>query len=148
MLGNHCCVGFSLVAARGSSSLVTVHGFLIAVAWPGTLRYPGFEVATRGFSSWGSWALQHRLNSVAHGFWLFQGIWDLPRSGIDPMSPALTGRFFTEPPRKPWTWNFKKKIAIYYRKSINVYLERQFDSEVRHRRYCIFQGLNWRLVAY
>ena len=29
-------------------------------------------------------------------------MWDLPRSGIEPMSPALAGRFFaTEPPGKP-----------------------------------------------
>ena len=29
-------------------------------------------------------------------------MWDLPESGVEPMSPALAGRFFTtEPPRKP-----------------------------------------------
>ena len=29
------------------------------------------------------------------------GMWDLPRAGIEPMSPALTGGFFTtEPPGK------------------------------------------------
>ena len=31
-----------------------------------------------------------------------QGMWDLSRSGIEPMSPALAGGFFTtEPPGKP-----------------------------------------------
>ena len=31
---------------------------------------------------------------------------DLPNSGIEPVSPALAGRFFTtEPPGKPWKWN-------------------------------------------
>ena len=31
-----------------------------------------------------------------------QGTWDLPGPGIKPVSPALTGRFFTtEPPGKP-----------------------------------------------
>jgi len=30
-------------------------------------------------------------------------MWDLPGSGIEPMSPALAGRFFTtEPAGKPW----------------------------------------------
>ena len=30
-------------------------------------------------------------------------MWDLPRSGVEPVSPALAGRFFTiEPPGKPW----------------------------------------------
>lgn len=33
--------------------------------------------------------------------WLLRGRWDLPRSGINPVSPALAGRFFpTGPPEK------------------------------------------------
>jgi len=29
-------------------------------------------------------------------------MWDLPKPGIEPMSPALAGKFFTtEPPEKP-----------------------------------------------
>ena len=29
--------------------------------------------------------------------------WDLPRPGIEPVSPVLSGRLFTtESPRKPW----------------------------------------------
>jgi len=38
-------------------------------------------------------------------------MWDLPGSGIEPISPALAGGFFTtEPPRKPFSvflmlWN-------------------------------------------
>ena len=33
-------------------------------------------------------------------------MWDLPGPGIEPMSPALAGRFFTtEPLRKPWKQN-------------------------------------------
>ena len=32
---------------------------------------------------------------------------DLPNPGIEPMSPALVGEFFTtEPPRKPWYVNY------------------------------------------
>ena len=34
-------------------------------------------------------------------------MWDLPKSGIEPVSPALAGRFFTtEPPGKPLIWRF------------------------------------------
>ena len=34
--------------------------------------------------------------------WLLQVMWDLPRPGIEPMSPAVTGEFFTtELPGKP-----------------------------------------------
>ena len=40
----------------------------------------------------GAWALENRLC----------GTWDLPRSGVKPVSNALAGGFFTaEPPRKP-----------------------------------------------
>ena len=44
---------------------------------------------------------EHRLNS---GTWatMLHGTWDLPRPGIEPMSPALAGGFFTtELPGKP-----------------------------------------------
>ena len=44
-------------------------------------------VAARGFRSWGAWA------------WLLPGMWNLPRPGIEPMSPALAGEFLTTGPR-------------------------------------------------
>ena len=47
-----------------------------------------------GFSQCGAWALEHRLSSCATWAWLFHSMWDLPRSGIEPMSPALAGGFF------------------------------------------------------
>ena len=59
-------------------------------------------VAACGLSSYGSWALDHRLSSCGAGAKLLSSMWDPPRSGIEPMSPALAGRFFTtEPPGKP-----------------------------------------------
>ena len=55
-----------------------------------------------GFSSYSSWALEHRLSSCGTQAQLLLGMWDLPGSGIEPMSPVLAGGFFTtEPPRKP-----------------------------------------------
>ena len=55
-----------------------------------------------GFGSCGPQALKHRLNSHASRAYLLCGMWDLPRSGIKPMSPTLAGRFFTtKPPGKP-----------------------------------------------
>ena len=53
-------------------------------------RYSAWASECRGFSCCGSRAqLPHCL-------------WDLPRSGIAPMSPVLAGRFFiAEPPGKP-----------------------------------------------
>ena len=61
------------------------------------------------FSSYGTWLggcgsqdLQHRPNS--RGAWasLLRDMWDLPGSGIKPVSAALAGGFLTtDPPRKP-----------------------------------------------
>ena len=53
------------------------------------------------FSSCGSWALEHRLSSCGTRTQLLCGMWDLPRPGIEPVSPALAGGFLTtEPPGK------------------------------------------------
>ena len=55
-----------------------------------------------GFSSCGSQALKHRLNSRGAQVQLLHGMWDLPRPGMEPVSAALAGGFFTtEPPGKP-----------------------------------------------
>ena len=55
----------------------------------GALGEPASAVAARGPSSCGAWAS------------LLCRIWDLPRPGIKPASPALAGSFFTtEPPAK------------------------------------------------
>ena len=62
------------------------------------------------FSRWGTWAqqlgsqaLEHRPNSCSTWAQLLRSMWDLPRSGIEPVSSALAGGFFTtEPAGKPW----------------------------------------------
>ena len=57
-LGLHCCLGFSLAVACGYltavASLVAVHGVQ-------GMRVSG--AAAHGLSSFGSWALEHRLSS-------------------------------------------------------------------------------------
>ena len=40
---------------------------------------------------YGSWASEQRLNSFGAQL---QGMWDLPGSGIEPVSPAMAGGFF------------------------------------------------------
>ena len=48
------------------------------------------RLQTRRLSNCGSWAQPPR------------GMWDLPRPGLEPVSPALAGRFSTTaPPGKP-----------------------------------------------
>ena len=44
----------------------------------------------------------HRLRGCGAQAWLSCGVWDPPGPGIEPVSPALAGRFFTtEPLGKP-----------------------------------------------
>ena len=52
-------------------------------------------------SSCGSQVLEHRLSNCGARAQLLHGMWDLPRPGIEPMSPALAGGFLTTvPPEK------------------------------------------------
>ena len=42
------------------------------------------------------------LSSCGSRAWLLRGMWDLPRPGLEPVFPALAGRFSTTvPPGKP-----------------------------------------------
>ena len=84
----------------------------------------GLRFCARAFSSCGKWGplliavrgpltiaasliaehrLQtHRLSNCGSWAQLLRGMWDLPRPGLEPMSPALAGRFpTTAPPGKP-----------------------------------------------
>ena len=89
--GLHGCMDFSLVVAiRGFSLFVC--SLLLAVA---------SLVAGHMFSRSGTRAQ------------LLQGMWDLPRPGIEPVSPALGGGFFTtEPPGRILEW-----VAISFSKA-------------------------------
>ena len=64
--GLSCCMGFSLVVASRSYSLVVVHRLLIAMASPlaeHRLQERELSSCGTGLSSRGSPALEHRLNS-------------------------------------------------------------------------------------
>ena len=54
---------------------------------------------------------EHRLQSlqaaVAHGLSGPTAIWNLPRPGIEPVSPTLAGRFFTTRPPEVFLYFFK-----------------------------------------
>ena len=90
--------GLSLVAvSRGYSSLPCMD-FLLR--WLLLLQRMGSRSA--GFSSCGSRTLVCRLSSSGAWASLLHSMWDLPRPGIEPMFPALTGGFLTTaPPGKP-----------------------------------------------
>ena len=57
-----------------------------------------------------SFVAEHRLQTRRLsncGSRLLRGMWDLPRPGLEPVSPALAGRLSTTvPPGKPQTCNF------------------------------------------
>ena len=93
MLGLWCRAGFSLVAVSRGSFLLAVCGYLLAEA--SLMVEHGFSgvqasvVVARGLGN---------CDALAQ---LLHGMWNLPRPGLKPVSPALAGRFFTtEPPRK------------------------------------------------
>ena len=60
------------------------------------------------FSNWGSRALGHRLSSCGTWAYLLCSMWDLPRPGIEPVSPTLAGRFFS-------TASSEKSLVYSYR---------------------------------
>ena len=103
ILGLCCCACLSVVGESRGHSVVVVGRLLTAgaslVVEHGLWGMWALVVAARGLCSCRSKALEHRLNSCAAWAQLLCIMWDLPRSGIEPMSPALAGGFFTtEPP--------------------------------------------------
>ena len=95
-------MGFSLFVVSRGYSLVSAHR-LTVVASPvsehGALGPWTSVIAARGLNK--LQLLSSRSQSSC-GAGLHLSMWDLPGSGIEPMSPALAGRFFTtDPPRKP-----------------------------------------------
>ena len=85
-----CARAFSSCSKRGP--------LFIAVRGPLTIAaslVAEHQLQTRRLSSCGSWAQ------------LLHGMWDPPRPGLEPVSPALAGRLSTTaPPGKPWECTF------------------------------------------
>ena len=70
-------------------------------------REPLFIVVRGSLTIAGSLVAEHRLqtcrlSSCGSRTQLLRSMWDLPRPGLEPVSPALAGRFSTTvPPGKP-----------------------------------------------
>ena len=97
VLGLRFCVrAFSSCGKRGP--------LLIAVRGPLTIMaslVAEHRLQTRRLSNCGSWAQ------------LLCGTWDLPRPGLEPVSPAVAGRFSTTaPPGKPKTRLLKLQLFL------------------------------------
>ena len=55
-----------------------------------------------------------RLSNCGSRAQLLRGMWDLPRPGLEPVSPALAGRLSTTvPPGKPHRAFFKNQLFMY-----------------------------------
>ena len=80
-------------------------------------RGPLFIAVRRPLTVAASLVAEHRLqtcrlSSCGSRAQLLGGMWDLPRPGLEPVSPALAGRFSTTvPPRKPSLY-FLKDVAV------------------------------------
>ena len=75
---------------------------------------PLFIAVHRPLTIVASLVVEHRLQTCKLGncgsqAQLLRSTWDLPRQGLEPVSPALAGRFSTTaPPRKPLIDLFKE----------------------------------------
>ena len=96
VLGLHFCArAFSSCGKRGPL-FIAVHGPLTITA----SRVAEHRLQTRRLSNCGSRAQ------------LLRSMWDLPRPGLEPVSPALAGRFSTTaPPGKPFTDLFDHRLG-------------------------------------
>ena len=91
-----CARAFSSCGKRGPF-FIAVHGSLTVVA----SLVAEHKLQTRRLSSCGSRAQ------------LLRGMWDLPRPGLEPVSPALAGRFSTTaPPGKPYNSQLFNNLGI------------------------------------
>ena len=103
--------GLCLVVARGGYSSLQCVGFslqCLLLLWSTGSR-------CMGFSSCGLRALECRLSSCGAQAQLLHYMWDHPGPGLEPVSPALAGRFSTiVPPRKPKKLIFKAGLHIYF----------------------------------
>ena len=101
--------GLSLVAASGGHSSLRCAGFSLRwlqLLWSTGSRCVGSVVVAHGLSSCGSRALEHRLSSCGAQVNLLWGMWDPPGPGLEPVSPALAGRFLTTVPPGKAVGNF------------------------------------------
>ena len=55
----------------------------------------------------------HRLSSCGSRAQLLRGMWELPRPGLEPVSPVLAGRFSTTaPPGKPYSFLYYPGLLL------------------------------------
>ena len=99
VLGLHFCARAFSSCGKQGPLFIAVHGPLTVAA----SLVAEHRLQTRKLSNCGSRAQ------------LLRGMWDLPRPGLEPASPALAGRLpTTAPPGKPHILSFKKILYTYF----------------------------------
>ena len=116
--GLRCFAGFSLAAAGGGSSLVA--GRMPLTAVPSQFR--ARRLGHAAFSSCGA------------GAWLLRGTWNLPRSGMEPVGPALSGKFLSTIPSRKSLHTFYIKFfqniwCVFYTCSISLFKLTVFEKQ-------------------
>ena len=121
----------------------------------------GLRFCARAFSSCGKWGplffiavrgpltvaaslvAEHRLqtrrlSNCGSRAWLLRGMWDLPRPGLEPVSPALAGRFSTTvPPGKPKSSFFFFFFFVFLQKPNILLLQSGVDVSLHHCILCL-----------
>ena len=101
MLGLRCCSVLSLVAASGGYSSLRCVGFSLhwlLLLQSTSSRHTGFNSCGVGSVDAALGLQSHCLSSCSTWVYLSCSTWDLPKSGIEPVSPALAGGFLTTGP--------------------------------------------------
>ena len=106
MLGFRFCARAFSSCGKWGPLFIAVHGPLTIVASP----VADHRLQTCRLSNCGSWAQ------------LLRGMWDPPRPGLEPVSPALTGRFSTTvPPGKPAPMKFHVALNVFLQFIKNIF---------------------------
>ena len=110
VLGLRFCVWASTSCGERGLLFIAACGLLIVVASlveEHGLQAHGLQQCGMQAQQCGSWALECRLSSCGAWAQLLRGMWDLPRPGLEPVSPALAGGFLiTAPPGKSLASHF------------------------------------------
>ena len=75
----------------------------------------------------------HRLSSCGSRAQLLRRMWDLPRPGLEPVSPALAGRFLTTaPPGKPQQNSILISVFLFYSKYMILTIVLNYALQIKH----------------
>ena len=113
-----CARDFSSCSERGPLFIAVRRPLTVAASLAVEHR-----LQTRRLSSCGSRALELRLSNYGSRAQLPRGMWDLPRPGLEPVSPALAGRISTTaPPGKPLAFILNGTFTSVFGRYVLMYI--------------------------